>query len=55
MDGEVLAVEAPLIDAYPGLENIAGGMSNHDRGTSHAEKIIQRYDAKKQYFNTVQC
>ena len=45
-----LEVEAALIDAYPGLENIAGGMSSHDRGTMHAEEIIQRYDAKEAVF-----
>jgi len=49
-DNTALEVEAALIDAYPGLENIAGGMSNHDRGTMHAEEIIQRYDAKEAVF-----
>jgi len=45
-----LEVEAALIDAYPGLENIAGGMSSHVRGTMHAEEIMQRYDAKEAVF-----
>jgi len=50
-DKTALEVEAALIDAYPGLENIAGGMSNHDRGTMHAEEIIQRYDAEEAVFH----
>jgi len=49
-DNTALEVEAALIDAYPGLENIAGGVSHHDRGTMHAEEIIQRYDAKEAVF-----
>ena len=45
-----LEVEGALIDAYPGLENIAGGMSNHDRGTMHAEEIERRYAARPAVF-----
>jgi hypothetical protein len=32
-----LDVEAALIDAYPGLTNIAGGTGNTDFGVLHAE------------------
>jgi hypothetical protein len=45
-----LEVEGALIDAYPGLENIAGGNSNHDRGTMHAEEIERRYAARPAVF-----
>ncbi len=44
------AVEAALIDAYPGLTNIAGGTHNADVGTMHAEEIIRRYEAKEATF-----
>src|SRR5919108_2554458 len=38
-------VEAALIDAYPGLTNIAGGVGNNDFGAMHAKEIITRYEA----------
>jgi hypothetical protein len=38
-------VEAALIDAYPGLTNVVGGMDNGDRGVMHANQIIQLYTA----------
>jgi hypothetical protein len=34
-----------LIDAYPGLTNIAGGTGNNDFGAMHALEIIGRYAA----------
>ena len=37
-------VEAALMDAYPGLSNIAGGYDN-DRGVMHPKEIIERYEA----------
>lgn len=40
-----LEVEAALIDAYPGLTNIVGGVGNGDRGVMHANQIIQLYTA----------
>lgn len=38
-------VEAAVMDAYPGLTNIAGGTGNSDFGAMHAQEIIQRYSA----------
>lgn len=44
-DKTALAVEAALIDAYPGLANIAGGAGNNDLGAMHAVEIIRTYGA----------
>lgn len=38
-------VEAALMDAYPGLTNIAGGTGSSDYGPMHATEIIRRYSA----------
>jgi hypothetical protein len=38
-------VEAALIDAYPGLTNIAGGTGSSDYGAMHAKEITRRYTA----------
>lgn len=38
-------VEAALMDAYPGIANIAGGHGNADRGVAHSREIIERYSA----------
>lgn len=38
-------VEAALMDAYPGLANIAGGTGSNDYGAMHALEIIRRYSA----------
>jgi hypothetical protein len=46
-----LAVEAALIDAYPGLENIAGGVGSSAYGVMHADEIVRRYAAKPATFN----
>ncbi len=43
-------VEAALIDAYPGLTNIAGGAGSGDFGSMHAAEVIQRYQAKDAKF-----
>jgi len=43
-------VEAALIDAYPGLTNIAGGTGANDYGAMHAEEIIRRYSAEPAVF-----
>ena len=43
-------VEAALIDAYPGLTNIAGGIGNNDFGAMHAKEIIMRYSAEPAIF-----
>jgi len=44
-----LEVEAALIDAYPGLTNIVGGVGG-DYGAMHAEEIIRRYSAEPAVF-----
>ena len=41
-----LEVEAALMDAYPGLSNIAGGTGSNDYGAMHAREIIRRYSAE---------
>ncbi|MBW3538996.1 MAG: hypothetical protein KY476_01885 [Planctomycetes bacterium] len=43
-------VEAALIDAYPGLTNIAGGAGSSDFGAMHALEIISRYSAPPAVF-----
>jgi hypothetical protein len=48
-DSTALEVEAALIDAYPGLTNIAGGFGS-DYGAMHAREIIQRYAAEPAVF-----
>ena len=43
-------VEAALIDAYPGLTNIANGYGSNDFGCMHAKEIIKRYCAETAVF-----
>lgn len=43
-------VEAALIDAYPGLTNVAGGSGSSEFGVMHAKEIIQRYSAEPAVF-----
>lgn len=43
-------VEGALIDAYPGLTNIAGGAGNSERGVAHANEIMRRYAAEPAVF-----
>ena len=43
-------VEAALIDAYPGLTNIAGGAGGNDYGAMHVKEIIYRYSAEPVVF-----
>jgi hypothetical protein len=43
-------VESALIDAYPGITNIAGGSGGHDYGAMHAKEIIRRYLAEPAVF-----
>ncbi len=50
-DDIAVEVEAALIDAYPGLTNIAGGSGSTDRGAMHAKEIIARYAAQPAVFN----
>lgn len=45
-DKTAFEVEAALMDAYPGLTNIAGGSGSTDYGAMHAKEIIRRYAAE---------
>ena len=36
-------VEAALIQAYPSLTNLAGGIDNEEHGCAHAEELITKY------------
>lgn len=49
-DETAVEVEAALIDAYPGITNIAGGVGASDFGAMHALEIIQRYSAEPAVF-----
>lgn len=49
-DKTAFEVEAALMDAYPGLTNIAGGVGSNDYGTMHAKEIIRRYAAERAVF-----
>jgi len=49
-DKNAFDVEAALIDAYPGLTNVAGGVGNSDFGAMHAKEIIARYSAEPAVF-----
>lgn len=44
-------VESALIDAYPGLTNLAGGVGGNDYGAMHAKEIIARYYAQSANFS----
>ncbi len=43
-------VESAVMDAYPGLTNIAGGAGGSDYGAMHAESIIARYRTEPAVF-----
>jgi uncharacterized protein len=45
-DQTALEVEAAVMDAYPGLSNIAGGSGTSEFGAMHAREIIERYSAE---------
>jgi hypothetical protein len=49
-DATAFEVEAALIDAYPGLTNIASGTGGNDYGAMHAKEIIRRYSAEPAVF-----
>lgn len=49
-DATAFEVEATLIDAYPGLTNIAGGAGSNDYGVMHAKEIVRRYCAEPAVF-----
>jgi hypothetical protein len=40
-------VEAALIEAYPGLANIAGGHNNFERGCAHVNELVIQYKAEE--------
>lgn len=43
-------VEAALLDAYPGITNIAGGHGSVERGPRHAKQIIELYEEPEAIF-----
>lgn len=45
-DQTALDVEAAVMDAYPGLSNIAGGSGTSEFGAMHAREIVERYSAE---------
>jgi hypothetical protein len=49
-DRTAFEVEAALMDAYPGLTNIAGGSGSADFGAMHALEIVRRYAAEPAVF-----
>jgi hypothetical protein len=49
-DATAFEVEAALMDAYPGLTNIAGGYGTVDFGAMHAREINRRYSAEPAVF-----
>lgn len=49
-DRTAFEVEAALMDAYPGLTNLAGGLGSAEYGAMHALEIIRRYAAEPAEF-----
>jgi hypothetical protein len=49
-DRTAYEVEAALMDAYPGLTNLAGGHGTTEFGAMHAAEIIRRYQAEPAVF-----
>jgi uncharacterized protein len=49
-DKTAFEVEAALIDAYPGLTNVAGGTGSNDFGAMHAREIVSKYCAEPAVF-----
>lgn len=49
-DETAFEVESALIDAYPGLTNIMGGVGGSEFGAMHATEIIRRYTAEVAVF-----
>ena len=45
-----LEVEAALLDAYPGLTNVARGIGSRERGAKHAKEILEQYGADPAVF-----
>jgi hypothetical protein len=40
-------VEAALMEAYPGLTNIASGYNNYERGCAHVSELVTQYKAEE--------
>lgn len=40
-------VEAALIEAFPGLTNIASGYNNYERGCAHVSELVTQYKAEE--------
>jgi hypothetical protein len=49
-DSTAFEVESALMDAYPGLTNIAGGVGGNEFGAMHAKEIMSRYAAAPAVF-----
>jgi hypothetical protein len=49
-DRTAFEVEAALMDAYPGLTNVASGRDSSDFGAMHAVEIVRRYAAEPAEF-----
>lgn len=49
-DKTAFEVESALIDAFPGLTNVVGGIGGGDVGVMHAREIIERYSAMPAVF-----
>lgn len=49
-DRTAFEVEAALMDAYPGLTNVASGLGGSDFGAMHAAEIVRRYAAEPAEF-----
>lgn len=49
-DKTAFEVEAALMDAYPGLTNVAGGTGSNEFGAMHAREIVSKYCAEPALF-----
>lgn len=49
-DEVAFEVEGALIDAFPGLSNLAGGAGNSEIGAMHAQQVIEKYAAPEAVF-----
>ncbi len=49
-EATALEVESALMDAYPGLTNLAGGVGSAAVGAMHAKEIMKRYAAEAAVF-----
>ena len=49
-DKTALEVEAAVMDAYPGLTNVAAGAGN-ERGAMHAKEVLDQYGAADAVFH----